>query len=210
MTAIVSVCTRKGGAGKTTISAHLAVAARAVGRQVALIDLDPQFSVTGWWKRRPTKDMDCFEAAPGDLAEQMERISNSGDYDLIVIDTPPQSVTAARTAMRASNLVVIPLRPSALDLDAVAVIAAMAKLEAKKSLFVLNGVPPRSAYTARARGTLETDFATIPIFPGSLGQRSAFVEAMATGRGVGEFQPKSKAAAEVSALWDAVAAEIGG
>ena len=208
MTAIVSVCTRKGGAGKTTISAHLAVSARKAGRQVALIDLDPQFSVTGWWKRRETKDMDCFEASPGDLAELLARVATGGDYDLIVVDTPPQSVTAARTAMRASNMVIMPLRPSALDLDAVSVIAAMASAEAKKSMFVLNGAPPRSAYTARVRDSLAADFATIPVFPGSIGQRSAFVEAMGSGRGVCEFQPKGKAALEVAALWEAVAAGI--
>ena len=128
---VVVVASQKGGAGKTTLTGHLAVAATQ-GRQdhpVVIIDTDPQGSLSSWWNRRRA-DTPAISVLPNlqALPERVEELRRSG-IALVIIDTPPAITNAIRGAMRVADLVVMPVRPSPHDLDAIGATIDLARQE---------------------------------------------------------------------------------
>jgi chromosome partitioning protein len=199
---VITIAQRKGGAGKTTLAAQLAVAWARGGTRVALLDIDPQASLAAWVDiRRARLGAEAvgfdFAALPGWRAAQwIEDHARTADF--VVIDCPPHAETEARMAVRAANLVLIPMQPSALDLWATEATLKMARDERRRPLLVLNRVPPRSGLTDRIVGDLAGSGA--PIAETRIGNRIALVRAMAAGLGVTESAGASLAAAEISAL----------
>ncbi len=199
---VITIAQRKGGAGKTTLAAQLAVAWARSGARVAVLDIDPQGSLAAWAGLRRARLGDAaigfeFAALPGWRAEQWIG-DHARDADFVVIDSPPHVETEARIAVRAAGLVVIPVQPSPLDLWATEATLRMAKNERRPALAVLNRVPPRSAATERIAADLAQLGATIA--SSRVGNRVALVQAMAQGLGVLEIAASSPAAAEIAAL----------
>ena len=207
---VVTVAQQKGGAGKTTLVIQLATALRAAGRQVAMVDIDPQGSLSDWMKRRehrpqPAPDLRLSMVGGWRLGVEVERLKR--DAGLILVDTPPHAATEAKGAIRAADLVLIPCQPSPLDIWASAATVDIARQERRDVVFVLNRVPPRARSIEEAlaairelgAGTLET----------RLGNRQAFVAAVSQGLGVVESDPKGAAADEARALADEVARRLG-
>src|ERR1700728_1654674 len=155
---VITIAQRKGGAGKTTLAAQLAVAWACSGARVAVLDIDPQASLSGWVAlRRERLGADGigfeFSALPGWRAEQWIG-DHARDADLVVVDGPAHIETEARIAVRAAGLVLIPVQPSPLDLWATEATVAMSRDERRVVLAVLNRVPSRSAATARIAADL--------------------------------------------------------
>ena len=107
---IITIAQQKGGAGKTTMAAHLAVAWAASGRRkVAIIDTDPQGSLTQWHSIREARMGEgatnlTFASISGwRVRSEIDRLSH--EHDLIIIDSPPHTDAEARTAIRAADLV---------------------------------------------------------------------------------------------------------
>ena len=199
---VITVAQRKGGAGKTTLAAQLAVAWSKAGAQVALLDIDPQGSLAAWVGLRRTRLGDAaigfeFAALPGWRAEQWIA-DQARAADLVIIDSPPHVETEARIAVRAAGLVLIPVQPSPLDLWATEATLAMAKNEHRRALAVLNRVAPRSSATEHIAGNLAQLGATVAA--ARIGNRVALVQAMAQGLGVLETATASPAAVEITAL----------
>jgi chromosome partitioning protein len=199
---VITIAQRKGGAGKTTLAAQLAVAWARSGARVAVLDIDPQGSLAAWagLRRRRLGDAAIgfeFAALPGWRAEQWIG-DHARDADIVVIDSPPHVETEARIAVRAAGLVVIPVQPSPLDLWATEATLTMAKKERRPALAVLNRVPPRSPATGHVATDLGHLGATIAAT--RVGNRVAFVQAMAQGLGVLETAASSPTAAEIAAL----------
>lgn len=199
---VITIAQRKGGAGKTTFAAHLAVAWARSGARVAALDIDPQGSFSAWIHlRRARLGTEAigfdFAALPGWRAAQWvdDRV---GAADLVVIDAPPHAETEARIAVRAARLVVVPIQPSPLDLWATVETLKMAQDERRRSLVVLNRVPPRSRLTEDIAADLGS--AGTPIAATRIGNRIALAQAMALGLGVIESARMTPAAAEISAL----------
>ncbi len=199
---IITVAQQKGGAGKTTLAAHLAVALTAAKSRVALIDTDPQQSLSIWYRER--------KAARGDAGAGMLLNTISGwrargevsrlarEFDIVVIDSPPHAETEARIAVRAANLVVVPVQPSPMDVWATRPTLELAARENVPVLLVLNRVPARAKLN-------EEMFDEVRRLGGKiaktrLGNRVAYAAALATGDAVGETQPRGLAAQEISAL----------
>ena len=199
---VITIAQRKGGAGKTTLAAQLAVAWAKSGARVALLDIDPQASLAAWVALRRERHGDAvigfeFAALPGWRAEQW--ISDRArEADLVVVDGPPHAETESRIAVRAAGLVLIPVQPSPLDLWATEATLAMARDERRPAVAVLNRVPPRSTATER----IAVDLAKlgVAIAASRIGNRIALVHAMAQGLGVLETAPASPAAGEIAAL----------
>src|SRR4051812_22811565 len=101
-----AVISQKGGAGKTTIAVHLAVAAERGGRSAAIIDLDPQASATTWKDLRQADTPPVVSSQPARLANVLATAAKHG-AELVIIDTAPHSETAALTAARAADLIMI-------------------------------------------------------------------------------------------------------
>ena len=205
----IALIAQKGGTGKTTIAAALAVAAHRAGLFTAVIDLDPQASACNWRDRRVRTRPEDSEPAVSDaqaarLPQALERARAAG-ADLIVIDTPARSEQAALAAAQAADLVIIPCRPQALDLETVPNSLTILKLAGKTAACcaVLNAVPSRGARQDQASAALRKQ--GLNVLPVMLGARAAYGDAMALGQSAQEFEPSGRAAAELAALWDAVA-----
>src|ERR1035437_699763 len=138
----IAIISQKGGAGKTTLAIHLAVAAILAKKMTAIIDLDPQASATGWGDHRKSDEPAVVSAQPARLPQVLDAAREQG-VALAVIDTAPHSESTALAAARLSDLILIPCRPAILDLRAIHSTIDLAKLAGKPSAVVLNAVPPR-------------------------------------------------------------------
>jgi chromosome partitioning protein len=208
---VIAIAQQKGGAGKTTLAAQLAVAWAREGARVALLDIDPQGSLAAWVERRRARrggplGFD-FAALPGWRATQWveERMRGA---DLVLVDGPPHAETEARIAVRAAGLVLVPMQPSALDRWATEATLQMARAERRGALVVLNRVPPRSGLAERIAGELAE--AGQAVAESRVGNRVALVHAMEAGEGVVESAGASLAAAEIRALAAEVRRAAGG
>ena len=200
---IVAVAQQKGGAGKTTLAAHLAVAFGSSGRRrVALIDVDPQGSIGNWLEAREAllgedgTGLEFRTASAWGARREAERLSR--DHDFVVIDTPPNAEQEARPAIAAASLVVIPVQPTPVDLWATQSTLEMAAAEDVPALLVLNRVPPRANLTGEVADALDSLYGDVA--KARLGNRVAFAVSIGKGLTVGENEPRSAAAAEIEAL----------
>jgi chromosome partitioning protein len=199
---VITIAQRKGGAGKTTLAAQLAVAWLRQGLRVALLDIDPQGSLAAWVDLRRTRLGPAsvgfeFAALPGWRAAQWIE-DQARSADVVVIDCPPHAETEAQIAVRAAGLVLTPVQPSPLDLWATAATLKMARDERRRALVVLNRVPPRSGLTDDIAAELART--GVPIAAARIGNRIALARAMALGLGVAESAGTTLAVNEINAL----------
>ncbi len=145
----IAIVSRKGGAGKTTLAVHLAVAASIKGKQTAIIDRDPQASAAGWGDSRASDTPAVVSAQAARLPKVLETAIIAG-ADLAIIDTAPHSETAALAAIRAADLILIPCRLAILDLRAISDTIDLVNLTKKTATVVLNAVPSRGALADEA------------------------------------------------------------
>jgi chromosome partitioning protein len=209
MTLVITVAQQKGGAGKTTLVVQLATAFKEAGRNVAVVDTDPQASLTGWMRVREHEARDApelrFSMIGGWRAEvELDRLKR--EAEIILVDTPPHADTEARVAMRAADLVLVPCQPSPADLWASRATFDRAVKEAKPSFLMLNRVPPRSRAIDDAQAMIARE--GWPVLNASLGNRQGFVTSFGRGLGVVENEPKSAAAIEVRAVLQEMAQHL--
>jgi len=193
----VAIVSQKGGSGKTTIAVHLAVCAERAGKPTLILDLDPQGSAMSWLKRRGEDLPEVIATDSGKLAGMLAK-AKEGGAGLVIIDTAPHSDRAAAVASQLANLVLIPCRPAAFDVDAIASTLNITKLANAKTAVVLNAIPTRGTYAEEATEALGQ---IVTVAPVNLYQRAAYFNAVNDGRSVEEYEPKGKAAEEIKALY---------
>lgn len=202
---VIAFLSQKGGSGKTTLSVHTAVAAEASGQKVCVIDSDPQESATAWAGARAAPTPVVATAQAGDLPSALKAAESEG-MTLTVIDAPPHAAPAASQIAKRSQLVLVPVRPSAFDLAAVPAAVEIIRAAKVKGAFVLSACPFRAPEIAETRAALEAY--GLPIVPHEITDRRAFSRAVTTGSAVTEFEAEGKAAEEIRALWDWIAKTI--
>jgi chromosome partitioning protein len=200
MAVVITVAQQKGGAGKTMLAANLAAAFAETGR-VALIDIDPQRSLTRWHDLRKgllqkAAALTFCDVSGWRLAAELEKLRKT--HDVVLIDSPPQVETDAKLAVRSADLVLVPIQPSPPDIWAAENTLKLAAGEGRRAVLVLNRAPTAS----RLRVAVEADIATrqLPMLAQSLGNRTAFSSAFAMGLGVTETAKHSIAAEELRCL----------
>jgi chromosome partitioning protein len=189
---------QKGGSGKTTLAVHTAVAAHEDGERVVIVDTDIQRSATTW---REARQAEAPQVAPVAAAE-LDAVMMAARHDamtLCIVDTAPHAAPDAARVVRAVDLVVIPVRPTAFDLAAVGSAVEIVKAGTARAVFVLSACPFRSPEIAETRAVLASY--GLPVAPVEVTDRRAFARAVATGRAVTEFEDHGKAAEEIRALW---------
>jgi chromosome partitioning protein len=202
---VVAVLSEKGGAGKTTLAVHLAVAAQLAGFGSAIIDLDPQASAADWSDRRGAAP-EAVAVPSTRLAHALSQSSGRGD-SLAIIDTGRDSNNAGYTAAQAADLVLIPCRGGGFDFRALGRTLDLCRLASKRPFIVFNAMRPgatRAEAEAReALAGLECELA-----PVILHERAAYKAASIAARTAQETDPKSPAAAEITALFSWISAQL--
>lgn len=205
----ITVAQQKGGAGKTTLSIHLAGAFAALGKTTALVDVDPQKSLSFWGEARKAHGWGaphCTTLSGWRLSGELDKLRKG--HDVVVIDSPPHADSDARVAIRAASLVVAPLQPSMLDVWATKATLELAKAEKRPTLIVVNRAPPRSK--AAEAAILQAATLGAPIADTRIGSRTAYAGALADGRTVAEFDPSGAGAKEFLKLAQEILTRAGG
>ena len=199
MSVVITVAQQKGGAGKTTLAANLA-AALADGARVAVLDIDPQRSLARWHGLRAGRtgvpSIALSDLSGWRLAGEIDRLRRS--HDVLVVDSPPQVESDAKAAIRAADLVLVPVQPSPPDLWAAEGTLKLARDEKRAFRLMLNRAPASGSL----RAAVEAEMARqgLPRLQAALGNRVGFAGAFAKGLGVTETAPRSVAAQELQAV----------
>ena len=206
----LGIIAQKGGAGKTTLSSHLAVRAGQAGLKVLVVDTDPQASATAWWRRRQ-EEAPALIQSRGELLPEVLKTAAGQNYDLVVVDTAPHNSGEADATARHSDQVYIPTRPAILDLDAIGATTKLVASTGTEAKIVLNSCPPPTRHgephiVSEARQALGTY--GIPVSEVAISQRAAFSHALIDGRAVNEFDGRGKAAREIDSLWHTLREEM--
>ncbi|MBG1233974.1 ParA family protein [Aestuariivirga litoralis] len=197
----ITFVTQKGGTGKSTLTANIAIAAEDAGLMVYVLDLDPQGSLKAWKKRRAKwadEGVDVDTVEPGRIKTALTALQQAG-IDLVVIDTAGRDTPATAAAISASDLCLVPVRPSIVDLEASsATVQSILRLE-RPFAFVLNHCPPgrNIRITDAGRALSAMGHCAEP----AIVTRHDYIDAMAHGMGVIEQNPDGKASTEIRELW---------
>lgn len=203
---IISLLNQKGGVGKTTMAVHLATELARRGASVLLIDADPQGSALDWASAREGDSLFPVIGLPKPtLHKEIPAIARN--YDHVIIDGAPRVNELARSAILASDAVLIPIAPGALDIWAAGEIldlVAQASVfnENLKSAFLVNLKIRNTAIgtaTEKALAGLDT-----PVLATHIHRRVAYAEAAAAGASVQELEPTGPAARELRKLADEI------
>jgi chromosome partitioning protein len=198
----IAFVTQKGGAGKSTLASSVAVAARAAGERVFIIDLDPLQTLVKWASTRENADIGVEHLPAAKLGRAIAALEKKG-VTLVVIDAPGQAGDEAAAAMRAADLCVIPARPNAFDLWASEKTRAQVKEEGRDYAFLLNQCPP-AQQSARVELGAKALQAMGGLLAPLVSSRVDYQEAARLGLGVGEYRPDSIAAQEMKELWSSI------
>jgi cellulose biosynthesis protein BcsQ len=206
---VITFASRKGGAGKSTLTAHLAAYAHGLGHRCLIVDADPQGSLTLWHSMRPDRQPALQSAARGiDRALAFAQVDG---YEWVFIDTAPTMWVVVQEAIRAATLVVIPARPGFFDLAAVRDTAAVAREQSKPYAVVINAAPVKrdeKEAPAVTQSRAELDRQLIPVWSGQISQRAGFVASLSVGASAGEMYADSAAGLEIARLWSAIARSV--
>ena len=201
----ISVLSRKGGAGKTTLAVHLAVAAHRAGLRAAVIDLDPQGTARKWGERR-----DGDPEVAGDHAEQLAAMKGAvaaNGADLLIVDTAPNADRASLLAAKAADFILIPCRPAKFDLEAIEATLDLVSVAKKPAAIVINAAKARSPIVSEAIDGLQSRGAIV--VPHVIHDRVALSHAVIDGRTAQEFEPAGKATEEVQAVFTWACQQVG-
>ncbi len=196
---VITIAQQKGGAGKTTLAVNLAVAFARSGKSVALMDTDPQCSAGRWFMTRleakGDPDLEFSTASAWGVTYEVRKLAEA--HDVVIIDTPPKADSDLRPALRAADLVLIPVATSHVDLWAVEDVLHLADREGKSAMMVMT--------RARAGTRLANDVAEkaaemqAEVAESPMANRVVYAETL--GQGIAALEaPKGPAHAEMAAL----------
>jgi chromosome partitioning protein len=202
---VLTFASRKGGAGKSTLAAHLAVHIHAARQSCLLIDDDPQGSLTLWNELRAEYALPLKTVKRG-IGEIVKKARKNG-VEWILVDTPSNGSASVIDAIEAATLVVIPCRPGLFDIDAVQETIAFAQQARTPYAVILNAAPPKRHGTeapavAAARQCLVR--LEVPLWGGQITHRAGYSLALTGGEGVTDLHSDPYSAAEISGLWSAI------
>lgn len=202
---LLAFASRKGGAGKTTLAGHVAVQAERVGKgPVALLDVDPQGSLSDWWNERKAESPAFVRTTIERLPEDIEELRALG-FELLVIDTPPAITSTIARVIGLADLVVVPTRPSPHDLRSAERTVDLVESMRKPLVFVVNGASSRARITVDVAVAL-SQHGTLA--PSIIHQRSDFASSMFDGRTVMEIPRRSPSVDEIRLLWEYLDARL--
>ena len=218
MAYIIAVLNQKGGVGKSTLSTNLATVYARRDHRVLLADADPQGTARNWRGTGPDSNTSekAFPSVVGaDSAESIDTLTETevaDAFDVVVIDGPPGvsqggpgNVTVA--ALKAADLVLIPVRPSGADLWATSDLAELVQTRQEATggpdaAFVVTQADSRTNVAKEIGDAL--DALGLPALDGRCGFRVAYTKALGKGVSVEDVAPGGKASSEIESIADEV------
>lgn len=201
----IVLASQKGGVGKSTLAAHLAVAAERVGDgPCVLIDTDPQASLSEWWNCRVAETPAFAHSLLKELPEKLEALTKA-KFAYAILDTPPSVSDSIQAVVSLADLVVIPVRPSPHDLRAVGRTVELVTDANKPFVFAVTQAKPNTRLTVQAVAALSEHGI---VAPAVVADRVDFAASMIDGRTVLEVDAKGRSANEIDELWKFVKARI--
>ena len=207
---IIGLLNQKGGVGKTTLSVNLAASLARTGARLLLIDADPQGSALDWAAAREKESLFSVIGFPrATIHKEIGKIGQG--YDHVIIDGPPRVTDLARSAIMASDVVLIPVQPSPYDIwsvDEIVKLTEEARIyrDNQKVTFVINRKIANSIIGRDVREALANY--SIPTMTAAVTQRVIYAEAVAQGQAVYELDPNGPAAAEIEAVTNELLEEL--
>jgi chromosome partitioning protein len=195
---VLALVTQKGGSGKSTLAVGIAVAALGNGERVAIVEADPQGTISKWKERRRHPDPRVVRVADSaEIERALVSLEAEGIW-LTVIDTAATNNALAMRAIMRAGLCLIPVRPSAADIEAaIPTLIAIRRLN-RRFAFILNQTPPRGCRLSEAATSLNSlGVLALPY----VGLRNDHQDALGAGLGVIEFAQEGRASEEVRELW---------
>lgn len=192
---------QKGGTGKSLIAAHLAVAFCESGLTVLLVDLDPQASLVRWAKDRPEDSMPVVIPADPERLPHVMETARKESMGLVIFDTPPHTEKSSLAAIRAADLIVVPTRPRVFDLQSIGDTADLLKAARRRgdAVVVLNAAKNPRAPVLDEAAEVVGGFG-LAVAPIRVLDRDPLAHALTASKGITEYEPNGKAAAEIRDL----------
>jgi chromosome partitioning protein len=202
---VLALITQKGGSGKSTLAVGLAVAAMEDGERVAVIEADPQGTISNWKERRAKPYPRVVRVAdPAEVEQAIPRLKAEGAW-LAIIDTAATNNSLATSAIARADFCLIPARPSPADIEAAIPTLIEIRRLNRRFAFILNQTPPRGCRLSEAATSLNSlGVLALPY----IGQRNVHQDALGAGLAVTEFAPEGRASEEIRALWRWVSKQI--
>lgn len=206
---VISLLAQKGGVGKTTLSIHFAVQASLEGSKAALIDIDPQGSLSAWALRREqqrdSEHPTVLQAKPDQLEEVID-LCRDHTFDYVFIDTLPRVEDSAAKATDLSDIVIIPTGPSARDIEAIGPTVSLAESLTTEAFILVNRGRPGSSINDQAIEILSDYGVAVCQYP--IMNRAIFQDSDIDGGTAMEHEPKGKASMEVKIVWNWIESKL--
>jgi chromosome partitioning protein len=199
---VLTVANRKGGAGKSTCAAHIALEAVKANLKTILIDLDPQKTLETWWNLRSEENPYLTDSSAADITEKIKIIEEKG-FDLCIIDTPGDVSTNAIAGIRVADLVLIPSKPTSPDLGAIGRTISLVNDAKRPYIFLVTQAISRSNAALQAASVL-SEFGAVA--PAVVSNRIAYVNAMNVGTSAAVMD--KTAFEELSSIWNFVSTKL--
>jgi chromosome partitioning protein len=205
---VIGIIGQKGGGGKSTAAINLAVAAAEKDQAAVVIDTDQQTNASKWKDRRKADNV-VVVAAPASRIMQTVQTARDHGADIVIIDTPGHSDTAALEAVRASDIVILPVEPQMFHLDTLPSMRDLIRLGGDTPTWVLiNKLHPLASAQAERLKKLIADKYSIPVCPIHLTRLDVYATSADIGQAVLEDEPDGKAANDVRELYKFICKQV--